>query len=152
MEAQMKAAQSQYDMAVNGARREDKLAAAAQVGRAKGAVQEVNSYIHETVQIAQMEGEVMDIYPDPKPPYTSVASTVKNLERKGYLKSTAKGVSYLYSIKISKDKYRSKFMQSWVKDYFHDSYRQMVSFFAKEQAISAEDLREILKEIEKGKM
>ena len=63
MEAQMKAAQSQYDMAVNGARMEDKLAAAAQVGRARGAVQEVNSYIHETVQVAQMEGEVADIYP-----------------------------------------------------------------------------------------
>ena len=63
MEAQMKAAQSQYDMAVNGARMEDKMAAAAQVGRAKGAVNEVNSYIHETVQIAQMEGEVSDIYP-----------------------------------------------------------------------------------------
>ena len=63
MEAQCKAAESQYQMAVNGARREDKLAAAAQVGRAKGAVQEVNSYIHETVQIAQMEGEVSSIYP-----------------------------------------------------------------------------------------
>lgn len=63
MEAQMKAAQSQYDMAVNGARMEDKLAAAAQVGRARGAVQEVNSYINETVQIAQMEGEVSDVYP-----------------------------------------------------------------------------------------
>ena len=63
MEAQMKAAQSQYDMAVNGARQEDKLAAAAQVNRAKGAVQEVNSYINETVQIAQMEGEVSDVYP-----------------------------------------------------------------------------------------
>ena len=63
MEAQTKAAQSQYDMAVNGARMEDKLAAAAQVGRAKGAVREVNSYINETVQIAQMEGEVSDIYP-----------------------------------------------------------------------------------------
>jgi len=63
MEAQMKAAQSQYDMAVNGARMEDKLAASAQVGRARGAVQEVNSYIHETVQIAQKEGEVTDIYP-----------------------------------------------------------------------------------------
>ena len=63
MEAQMKAAQSQYDMAVNGARMEDKLAASAQVGRAKGAVQEVNSYIHETVQIAQKEGEVANIYP-----------------------------------------------------------------------------------------
>ncbi len=63
MEAQCKAAESQYQMAVNGARREDKMAAAAQVGRARGAVQEVNSYIHETVQVAQMEGEVSDIYP-----------------------------------------------------------------------------------------
>ena len=63
MEAQCKAAESQYQMAVNGARREDKMAAAAQVDRARGAVQEVNSYIHETVQVAQMEGEVSDIYP-----------------------------------------------------------------------------------------
>jgi HlyD family secretion protein len=63
MEAQVKAAQSQYDMAVNGARMEDKLAAAAQVGRAKGAVNEVNSYMNETVQVAQMEGEVSDIFP-----------------------------------------------------------------------------------------
>lgn len=63
MEAQMMAAQSQYDMAVNGARREDKLAAQAQTARARGAVQEVNSYIHETVQIAQKDGEVSEIYP-----------------------------------------------------------------------------------------
>ncbi len=63
MEAQAKAAESQYQMAKNGARREDKMAAAALVGRAKGAVQEVSSYINETVQIAQMEGEVVDIYP-----------------------------------------------------------------------------------------
>lgn len=63
MEAQEKAAKSQYEMAQNGARREDKLAAVAQVDRARGAVQEVNSYIHETVQVAQMEGEVSDIYP-----------------------------------------------------------------------------------------
>lgn len=63
MEAQEKAAKSQYDMAVNGARREDKLAAQAQVNRARGAVQEVNSYINETVQVAQMDGEVSSIYP-----------------------------------------------------------------------------------------
>ena len=63
MEAQYKAAESQYQMACNGARKEDKKAAAALVGRAKGAVHEVNSYISETVQIAQMEGEVTDIYP-----------------------------------------------------------------------------------------
>lgn len=63
MEAQERAAKSQYDLAVNGARREDKLAAQAQVNRARGAVSEVNSYINETVQIAQMDGEVSNIYP-----------------------------------------------------------------------------------------
>ena len=63
MEAQEKAAKSQYDLAVNGARREDKLAAQAQVNRARGAVQEVNSYMNETVQIAQMDGEVSSVYP-----------------------------------------------------------------------------------------
>jgi len=62
-QAQVKAAQSQYDMAVKGAREEEKKAALAQVNRAKGAVQEVNAYINETVQIAQMDGEVSSIYP-----------------------------------------------------------------------------------------
>ena len=62
-EAQVKAAQSQYDMAVNGARREERMAAQAQVDRARGAVQEVNAYIGETVQTAQMDGEVSSIYP-----------------------------------------------------------------------------------------
>lgn len=63
IEAQVKAAQSQYDMAVNGARREEKMATAAQVNRAKGAVQEVNSYVSETMQTAQKAGEVSDVYP-----------------------------------------------------------------------------------------
>lgn len=63
MQATAEAAQSQYDMAVNGARREEKEAALAQLNRAKGAVQEVNSYIGETVQLAQMDGEVSSIYP-----------------------------------------------------------------------------------------
>ena len=63
MEAQEKAAKSQYDLAQEGARSEEKRAAAAQVNRAKGAVQEVSSYLRETVQRAQMEGEVSNIYP-----------------------------------------------------------------------------------------
>ena len=62
-EAQEKAAKSQYDMAKEGARKEERMAAAAQVNRAKGAVQEVSSYINETVQVAQVEGEVSDVYP-----------------------------------------------------------------------------------------
>lgn len=58
-----KAAKAQYDMAKNGAEREDKLAAAALVERAKGAVAEVESYIKETYLIAQANGEVSEIFP-----------------------------------------------------------------------------------------
>ena len=63
LEAQEKAAKSQYDLAVEGARAEEKAAAAAKVNQARGAVSEVNSYIRETIQIATVEGEVSNIYP-----------------------------------------------------------------------------------------
>ena len=65
MIATEKAAHSQYSMAKNGAQREDKAAAEAQVVRAKGAVSEVNSYISETTLIAPCDGEVTEIYSKP---------------------------------------------------------------------------------------
>ncbi len=58
-----RAAKSQYDMARNGAEREDKEAAGALVNRAKGAVDEVRSYLRETVLTATRDGEVTDIFP-----------------------------------------------------------------------------------------
>ncbi len=63
LQAQEEAAKSQYEMAVNGARQEEKRAAQAQLNQARGVVSEVNSYIDETVQLAQMDGEVSEIYP-----------------------------------------------------------------------------------------
>ncbi len=62
-QAQVKTAQSNYQMAVNGARDEERRAAAATAGQARGAVQEVQGYVHETIQRAQMAGEVTDVYP-----------------------------------------------------------------------------------------
>ena len=61
--ATSKAAKSQYDMAINGAETEDKLAALAMVNRAKGAVSEVESYISETMLVSSIDGEVSDIFP-----------------------------------------------------------------------------------------
>ena len=58
-----KAVKAQYTMAKNGAEREDKMAAAALVERAKGAVAEVESYVKETFLIAQAAGEVSEIFP-----------------------------------------------------------------------------------------
>ena len=62
-EAQVKAAKSQYDLAKNGARTEEKRAAAKQAQAAQGAVNVVKSLLRETVQIAKVEGEVSTIYP-----------------------------------------------------------------------------------------
>lgn len=62
-EAQVMAAKSQYDMALNGARVQEKEAARKQADAAKGAVELINSVIRETVQVAQVEGEVSVIYP-----------------------------------------------------------------------------------------
>ncbi len=65
MTATEKAAKSQYDMAKNGAEREDKMAAEALVNRAKGAVAEVESYLRETALVAPISGEISEIFPQP---------------------------------------------------------------------------------------
>ncbi len=63
--ASERAAQAQYDMAVNGARIEDKAAAGAQVQRAHGAVSEASSYLDETVLLATADGVITEIFPEP---------------------------------------------------------------------------------------
>jgi HlyD family secretion protein len=64
MQATEKAARSQYEMAREGARREDKAAAAAQVARAQGAISEVKGYMKETVLMATADGTVTEIFPE----------------------------------------------------------------------------------------
>lgn len=61
--AQAKAAKSQYDMALSGARSEDKAAAAALVRQAEGAIQEVDSYLEQLYLTAPADGVVSNIYP-----------------------------------------------------------------------------------------
>ncbi|KAA6438752.1 BlaI/MecI/CopY family transcriptional regulator [Dyadobacter flavalbus] len=84
----------------------------------------------------------------PVPPYTTVASTIKNLEKKGYLKSRLIGNTYLYAPAVTEESYKQKFMGNVVKDYFANSYKELVSFFVEKNKISAEELKEILGIIE----
>ena len=84
-----------------------------------------------------------------RPPYTTVASIVKNLERKGYVKAKRYGNTYEYSPVMEESEYKSKFMSGVVQNYFENSYKEMVSFFVEKQKISAEELQEIIKLIEK---
>ncbi len=95
--------------------------------------------------------DFLEELPEPRPPYTTVASVVKNLDRKGYLSSEKIGNTYLYTPRISKNEYKKKFLSGIVKSYFSDSYKEMVSFFAHENKLSEEDLRQIIEMIEREK-
>jgi BlaI family transcriptional regulator, penicillinase repressor len=84
----------------------------------------------------------------PKPPYTTLASTIKNLERKAFISGELYGNQYVYTPIVNEKLYKKKFMQGFVADYFENSYKELVSFFAKEKKISPEELKEIITQIE----
>jgi len=84
-------------------------------------------------------------------PYTTIASTIKNLEKKGFLNSTMVGNTYIYAPSISQEEYKKKFVGSVVKQYFSDSYKEIVSFLVKQNKVSPKELKEIIKMIEKEK-
>ena len=98
-------------------------------------------------------GFLSDLIPNmanPKTPYTTVASIAKNLQRKGYVSSQMFGNTYRYTPQISENEYKATFMSGIVNNYFENSYKEMVSFFAKKQKISAKELQEIINLIEQN--
>jgi BlaI family transcriptional regulator, penicillinase repressor len=87
---------------------------------------------------------------DEPAPYTTVASIVKNLEKKKYISSRLVGNAYLYKPAVSEGAYKKKFMGNVVKEYFDNSYKEMVNFFVEQKKLSASELKEIISMIEKG--
>lgn len=84
----------------------------------------------------------------PLPPYTTLASTIKNLEKKGYVSSRLIGNAYLYKPLISEEAYKKKFMNKVVESYFSNSYKELVNFFVQQKKLSAKELKEIIDMIE----
>lgn len=110
----------------------------------------------EAMQIIWKTGEgnvktFLAAMPDPAPPYTTLASTIKNLEKKGYVESRLLGNMYLYKPAITEEEYKKKFMNGFIRDYFENSYAELVTFFAKEKKISSGELKNIIQLIEDGK-
>lgn len=95
--------------------------------------------------------DIVAKYPEPRPPYTTVASVVNNLKHKGYIEGKRYGNTYLYTPIIKQSEYKRTFLEGVVRNYFANSYKEMVSFFAKEQKLSTDDLKDIIDQIEKGK-
>jgi predicted transcriptional regulator len=92
--------------------------------------------------------DFLDLYPDPKPPYTTLASIIKKLESKGYVKSVKYRTIYEYRPAISENEYAKKYLSHFVKDYFRNSYKELVASFVKQKKLSSDELRSILETIE----
>lgn len=103
------------------------------------------------LSIWQLKGgfvkEILDNLVDESIPYTTLASTIKNLERKGYVQSNRFANANRYDPIITEREYKEKFMNSFVSDFFKDSYKEMVSFYIKEEKLSKKELTEILEMI-----
>jgi predicted transcriptional regulator len=83
-----------------------------------------------------------------KPHYNTLSTIIRNLEEKGYVSYTAYGKTHQYYPIVSKEDYRKKFFNNAIENYFNSSYKNVVSFFAKEEKISVDDLKDIIKLIE----
>lgn len=93
--------------------------------------------------------EILAEIPDSGLHYNTVSTIVRNLEEKGFVSHEAFGKTHQYYPVVSKEDYRKQFMNLATKRFFDSSYKNVVSFFAKEEKISADELREILELIEK---
>ena len=95
--------------------------------------------------------EVMAEFTDDVPHYNTLSTMIRNLEEKGYVAYQAFGKTHQYFPIVDIEDYRKEFMNTAIENYFDNSYKNMVSFFAEEKKISAEELREILAIIENKK-
>jgi BlaI family transcriptional regulator, penicillinase repressor len=92
--------------------------------------------------------DIMVHLPDPKPAYNTVSTIVRIMEKKGFVGYKAYGKTHEYFPLISKPEYTKKFLRGFVKDYFSNSYKQMVSFFAKDEKLSITEMEEMRRLIE----
>ena len=95
--------------------------------------------------------EVMAEISEEQPHYNTLSTIIRNLEEKGFVSHNAFGKTHQYFPIVKMEDYRKRFMNTAIDTYFNSSYKNMVSFFAEEEKISAEELREILEIIENKK-
>jgi len=95
--------------------------------------------------------EVLAQFPDAKLHYNTLSTIIRNLEEKGFVGHEAFGNTHRYFPIVTKEAYRKRFVGTAVADYFNNSYKNLVSFFAQEEKISVEELKEIINRIENKK-
>ncbi len=88
--------------------------------------------------------DIIDALPDdPKPPYNTISSVVRLLEKKGYVSFKAYGKTYEYFPAISKADYRKATFKKFFSGYFDNSAESLFSHMVNEEKLSEEDLNKI---------
>lgn len=95
--------------------------------------------------------EILAEFKEDQPHYNTMSTIVRNLEEKKYVAHEAFGNTHRYYPIITKEDYRKRFVNSTLAAYYDNSYKNLVSMFAKEEKISVEELKEIIHLIEKNK-
>lgn len=94
--------------------------------------------------------DILERYPEPKPTYTTIASYMRILFEKGfveYTKREGEGKTQWYKATLSRQDYTRQTMQEVKRNFFDGSLKSMFSFFIKEEKLSADDIQEMLNEI-----
>jgi predicted transcriptional regulator len=117
-------------------------------------LKELTKAEEEVMQILWKSGkgfvkDLLEKFPDPKPAYNTVSTIIRILETKGFVDHKAYGKTHEYFPLVSKEEYSEFIMQSMMKDYFGNSFKKMVSFFAKNNKLTLKELDEMMKEIKK---
>jgi predicted transcriptional regulator len=92
--------------------------------------------------------DVLDKFPDPKPPYTTISSIIRILETKGFVTHKTYGKTHEYLPTISKEKYKKNLLKNMVTHFFEGSFDNVVSFMAAENELSESEIKEIEELIE----
>ena len=92
--------------------------------------------------------QILDFYGEPRPHFNTISTIVRALEEKGYLSHHTYGNTYQYYAVVSQDHFKKKTLRSVICKYFNNSYLDVVSSFMKEEDISLEELKGLIREVE----
>lgn len=95
---------------------------------------------------------LLERYPEPRPHFNTISTVMRRLEGKDYVEHRDVNGTFHYSAKVKKEYFRSRSLGDFIKNYFSGSYYGVVSALVEEDKITADELRELLRLIErKGK-
>ena len=93
--------------------------------------------------------ELRELYPEPKPPFTTLSTQVRNLESEGFIDHKSFGPTYQYFAKVTKEEYKQRSLVGIIDKYFDNSYINAISALVKEDRVSLDELKELIDLIEK---